>query len=549
MQDVSTTEALLDLLRAGRPEDKLNVDTSTITYALYVRKSTTGEDRQERSIPDQIKECIDKVMTPAGIVPAKIFEEKFSAKEPDTRDHFKELISDIKAGRINGLIAWHPDRLARNMKDAGEIIDLLDKGVLRDLRFATSTFENNPTGKMLLGISFVLSKQYSEHLSESVTRGNRRATEEDGIFLGKFKHGYYIDTNRHLIPDSESFTLVQKMFQMRLEGLSQKDILGWINNQGYKLRKRGKDPQPYVWDKDEVSNLLRDPVYAGVLQYGNSTVDLTEKYDFSQMITVSDFTKINKLDSMDPSKLKAITRVKGGEIKANLLRGMVYCGDCSQPLTSNIVPKKDPANSSVIRSYYYYKCETPTCPMRNKGARANLVVDTARNFFKNYLFITKDNYDVYVANAKKELKRKNIQLDSDIASVKKRIGDRKSKYLQTKDLLIANPDLAEHYNLTELQSEESNLRLELAQLENRRTRSKETIATYKEYLKLLESTPVILGKLHNMEVMDEMLKMFFSNFTIRAKNNSFRQGSEVSYELKEPWAGFLKEGKFVSGAG
>ena len=434
------------------------------------------------------------------------------------------------------------------MKDAGEIIDLLDKGTLRDLRFATSTFENNPTGKMLLGISFVLSKQYSEHLSESVIRGNRRLTEDEGVFLGKSKHGYYIDANRHLIPDENTFTLVQNMFKMRLAGSSQKDILDWINEQDYKLRKRGKDPQPYTWDKDEVSELLRDPTYAGVLKWGENSgiVNLIEKYDFIPMIEEAEFLKINRINILDAARLQAAKRTKGGDIRANFLRGIVYCGACHESLTSMIIDKRK--DGEIITSYYYYKCETPKCPLKNKGARARLVLSAAKDFFSTYLFVTKDNYDTYVKNAKKEIKQKNIELDSEISSLTSRLGDKKREYEQTRDLLLRNQELREHYDLSKVQGEQNDLQLQLSELVDKRNRSKESIATYEEYLKLMESTPVILTKIKDMEVMDKLLRIFFSNFTIEPLDDKFKQGSKVTYNLKEPWAGFLLDEKLVHGA-
>src|SRR5690348_2180029 len=100
--ELTTPEALLELLRAGRPEDKLNVDTSVVRYALYARKSTRGDEKQERSIPDQILDCTERVLVPLGITPVIVIEEKFSAKESDTRKKFRALIEDVKAGRING---------------------------------------------------------------------------------------------------------------------------------------------------------------------------------------------------------------------------------------------------------------------------------------------------------------------------------------------------------------------------------------------------------------------------------------------------------------
>jgi DNA invertase Pin-like site-specific DNA recombinase len=95
-------------------------------------------------------------------------------------------------------IAWHPDRLARNMKEAGTIIDLVDRNLIRDLKFPTFTFENTPAGKMLLGITFVMAKQYSEHLSESVDRGNARAIE-DAEFIGKCHSEYQVLTGQDVV--------------------------------------------------------------------------------------------------------------------------------------------------------------------------------------------------------------------------------------------------------------------------------------------------------------------------------------------------------------
>lgn len=49
--------------------------------------------------------------------------------------------------------------------------------------------------------------------------------------------------------------------------------------------------------------------------------------------------------------------------------------------------------------------------------------------------------------------------------------------------------------------------------------------------------------------MDDLLRIFFSNFTITADGKDFRQGSRVTYKLKEPWNGFLENKDFSLGAG
>ncbi len=221
---------LIALFQANKDYELEALKPENLRYLLYARRSTVDEGRQEKSIPDQINDCIDRVVVPNKITLADgdIIEEKGSAKEPDIRPFFRDMLDAIIRGKYDGIICWHPDRLARNMKEAGEIIDLLDKHIIKDLRFATSTFENSPTGKMLLGMSFVMSKQYSEHLSESVERGNRRKTEA-GYFLGKMKHGYYIADGK-LFPDGENYNIIHRAFEMRIKGDQQAAIERYLNS-------------------------------------------------------------------------------------------------------------------------------------------------------------------------------------------------------------------------------------------------------------------------------------------------------------------------------
>ena len=80
------------------------------------------------------------------------------------------MMDCIQQGQAEGIIAWHPDRMARNSMDGGRIIYLLDQGRLTDLKFCTYSFENNAQGKFMLNIIFGYSKLYVDNLSENVAR-------------------------------------------------------------------------------------------------------------------------------------------------------------------------------------------------------------------------------------------------------------------------------------------------------------------------------------------------------------------------------------------
>src|SRR3989338_2981459 len=90
---------------------------------LYARKSTEEDDKQVMSIEAQLFEIIEE------------FTEAKSAKKPG-RDEFAKMLSAIETSKKPlGILAWHPDRLARNSVDGGRIIYLVDTGAITSLRF------------------------------------------------------------------------------------------------------------------------------------------------------------------------------------------------------------------------------------------------------------------------------------------------------------------------------------------------------------------------------------------------------------------------------
>ncbi|KKT17072.1 MAG: Recombinase [Parcubacteria group bacterium GW2011_GWC1_43_61] len=92
-------------------------------FFLYARKSTDVEDKQARSIEDQIAE-LRAFAKQENLNIVDVLIEKQSAKIPG-RPIFNEMLDKIERGEANGILAWHADRLARNSVDGGRIIYLL----------------------------------------------------------------------------------------------------------------------------------------------------------------------------------------------------------------------------------------------------------------------------------------------------------------------------------------------------------------------------------------------------------------------------------------
>ena len=109
-------------------------------YIIYVRKSTDVEDKQVLSVEAQIVELREYAADNNLHIVDTVIERK-SAKTPG-RNKFNAMMLDIENGKANGVLSWHPDRLARNSVDGGHIIYLLDQALLVTLKFPSFWFEN-----------------------------------------------------------------------------------------------------------------------------------------------------------------------------------------------------------------------------------------------------------------------------------------------------------------------------------------------------------------------------------------------------------------------
>src|SRR3989338_9971913 len=112
-------------------------------FFLYARKSTDVEDKQALSIEAQLTE-LRAFAKKENIFITKTIVEKKTAKVPG-RPLFNDMLNRIEKGEADGILSWHPDRLARNSVDGGRIIYLLDTGKLRALKFPQFWYERIPS--------------------------------------------------------------------------------------------------------------------------------------------------------------------------------------------------------------------------------------------------------------------------------------------------------------------------------------------------------------------------------------------------------------------
>ena len=306
-----------------------------IKYIAYCRKSTDEKDKQVLSIEAQIAE-LKEFAKREGLTISEIITEAKTAKVPG-REQFAEVLKKIEKGEANGIISWHPDRLARNSIDGGKVIYLLDTGKLLDLKFPSFWFESTPQGKFMLSIAFGQSKYYVDNLSENVKRGNRQKLR-NGVWPSKAPYGYINNPKtRGIDVDPELSKVVKKAFQLFAEG--GKSFVK-ISQFMFRLGIKKQDGKPVK--VDQVKNMLSNRFYLGVLKYAG------EYYQGSQRTFIS-----KKLFDEVQKQVEKIERPrqKGHNFA---FAGLATCGECGAAITGEQHIKKYKNGKGQI--FIYYRC-------------------------------------------------------------------------------------------------------------------------------------------------------------------------------------------------
>ncbi len=320
-------------------------------YAVYIRKSTEEEERQVLSLASQHDKITERYSNLKIIT--ELSESK-SAFEPDKRPKFKELLELIDAGKVDGLIAWHPDRLSRNEVDASAITWRIRQGKIKDLKFASGfNFDNSPESMMMLQMTMSQSQYFSAKLSKDIKRGNERK-RQDGQLTGKAPEGYLNHRTSlsgrgeaSIIKDPERFPLIRKAFDLYLTGeYTVPEVLDILNNEwGYRTIKRRKVGGGNL-SRSALYNMFRNVRYAGLIPDPDNS-DHLFKATYPAMITPEEYDHVQSLLGR-----KGLPRLAARQQFA--LKGFIRCGDCDCTITAQSKHRK--LTNGKINTHVYYHC-------------------------------------------------------------------------------------------------------------------------------------------------------------------------------------------------
>jgi len=315
---------------------------SSVKYILYARKSSENEDRQMQSIDDQVNR-LKQLAKKLNLTISDILTEAKSAKKPNNRPVFMEMIERIEAGEADGILTWHLNRLSRNPVDSGTISWLLQQGIIKSIQ--TSDREYLPDDNVLLfSVECGMANQYLVELRKSVDRGTISKLEK-GWRPNITPLGYLNEKDEKIIiVDPERFGLVRKMWDIMLTGTkSPPQIMEIANNEwGFRTRKTKRQGGKEL-SHSGIYRIFHNYFYTGNILYRGKEYPGKHK----AMISVSEFNRVQYLLGR-----KGKARPKKHSFA---FTGLIRCGECGCLYTAE-TKRKLIKSTGDIKEYTYYHC-------------------------------------------------------------------------------------------------------------------------------------------------------------------------------------------------
>ncbi|MFQ7667161.1 MAG: recombinase family protein [Thomasclavelia ramosa] len=291
------------------------------------------------------------------------------------RPNFKNMIDELNKGKFNIIIVKDLSRFGRDYIESGKYLQKIfpEKGVrfisVND-NYDSENADMSDT-HLILPIRNFINDSYCRDISMKV-KSSKEVKRKNGEFIGSFApFGYKKDDkNKHqLVVDTKVSHIIERIFNMKIDGYSSKAIADYLNSIGTITPSRHKENNgdnfntDFVvknakWDAKMINRIISNKVYIGVLEQGKTT---KLNYKSKKEIDVSKEDWIVIQNAHEPIVSKSIfllankmllRDVKQSKDKPYILSGMLYCMDCGSPMIRRKVKSKDGYNIFYICSEY-----------------------------------------------------------------------------------------------------------------------------------------------------------------------------------------------------
>lgn len=368
---------------------------------LYLRVSTEDQAREGFSLPEQ-KERLEMFCKFKNYEIIDYYEDAgISAKTGNYRPEFERLKEDIKAKKVNTIVALKLDRITRSIYDWENLMTFLDEN---DAYLDCVNDEINTTnanGKMISRLLMSVSQNEIERTSERTKIGLAGAIKSGHIPhiapLG-YKH-----EDKKLVIDYSTKDIVVRIFDLYYNGYSYKKISNILNEE----KVLGKTN----WRDSTIVTILENEIYKGDFVHGKRTKHPVYYENVVEPIVSKDMWEDCQVQKKKNSRSYQRTLIY-------LYLQKLKCPKCSRILGGKATTKKNG------NTYFYYYCNDCKISFKEK------IVDDFMSKLVNELV----EYDsvvnqFFLPMIKQKFDEPKEQLEKEINNQKNRLEKIKKAYI------------------------------------------------------------------------------------------------------------------------
>lgn len=346
-------------------------------YSIYLRKSRADREDEAAGRGDTLARHRAALLELAGrrqLPVAEVYEEVVSGESVAARPQMRRLLRAVEAGRYAGVLVMEVERLARgNTRDQGLVAETFQCSGTRIITPARDYDPSDEADEEYFEFGLFMSRREYKAINRRLQRGRAASLSEGKYIAGSAPYGYA----RKKLTGQKGYTLeilpqraevVRLIFSLYTSG----DGSGQY---GFLALARRLDalgiPSPGggQWQPGTVKDILRNPVYAGMLRWAHRPAVKTLREGLpAASRPVNREAKV--LPGLHPPIVepavwasaqqtlarRAHTPVSGGRSLANPLSGLVFCALCGRSMERRryrrgretlVCPGKDCANMSA----------------------------------------------------------------------------------------------------------------------------------------------------------------------------------------------------------
>ena len=246
--------------------------------AIYTRKSTDeGLDKDFNSLDAQREACAAYVMSQQHegwtLLP-EFYDDGGHSGGTLIRPALQQLLSDVKAGKVDVVVVYKIDRLTRSLADFAKIVDVLDEAEASFVSVTQAFSTTSSMGRLTLNVLLSFA-QFEREVGAERIRDKVAASKAKGMWMGGSLPLGYKAVDRKLVVIPEEAETVREIMRRYLEADSIKALVEELGRDGFVSKrcvsKRGRVSGGLSIKRGALKHLLSNPIYVGDIRHKDKT--------------------------------------------------------------------------------------------------------------------------------------------------------------------------------------------------------------------------------------------------------------------------------------